>query len=345
MPMLNTFDSDVFSAVSLTTALNKIPYQPNWLADQGLFQTKGIITENAVIEERQGVLSLVNTSARGTTQQTENRPNRAGRSFLVPHIALTAGIEANDVQSIRAFGSETAMETLASKVNEVMLDLRADIEVTKEFMRVGAIQGIVLDGDASTEVFNYYDEFNVTEREVDINFSTPDNIKDKIVTIQRATDVALGGTGRTGLVALCGDDYFDALTQSAEVTVAYDRWNEGLLFRTTQHGGAGFFVGPDGQIGFQYAGCMFFNYRGTIGSTAFIPTAVARFFPTGVPQLFQEIYAPADYEETVNTTGLPFYAKQERKRFDKGRDLEVQSNPFIVCTRPGALTKSTGTFS
>jgi hypothetical protein len=45
--------------------------------------------------------------------------------------------------------------------------------------------------------------------------------------------------------------------------------------------------------------------------------------------------------ETVNTIGLPYYAKQERIPFDKGVQLELQSNPLHICTKPRAIIKLT----
>ena len=50
---------------------------------------------------------------------------------------------------------------------------------------------------------------------------------------------------------------------------------------------------------------------------------------------------PANYMETVNTIGLPYYAKQEPMDFDKGIEVETQSNPIHLCTRPAAICKLT----
>lgn len=52
-------------------------------------------------------------------------------------------------------------------------------------------------------------------------------------------------------------------------------------------------------------------------------------------------YAPANYTETVNTMGLPMYAKAEPRKFNKGFDIEAQTNPLNLCTRPGAIVKLT----
>jgi hypothetical protein len=55
--------------------------------------------------------------------------------------------------------------------------------------------------------------------------------------------------------------------------------------------------------------------------------------------LFRTVYAPADYIETVNTIGLPRYAKQYPMPNDKGISLEMQMNALNYCTRPRVLIK------
>ena len=48
-------------------------------------------------------------------------------------------------------------------------------------------------------------------------------------------------------------------------------------------------------------------------------------------------FGPADYTETVNTIGLPRYAKQYPMPNGKGINLEVQMNAISLCTRPEVL--------
>ena len=343
MVMLDTFNSDHYGVVSLTEALEMIPYQPNWLGNMpGLFKTSGITTTTAVIEERHNRLSLVPTSARGTTTTTEKRKERKVLAFPIPHIAVTAGLLADDVQNVRAFGTEDVTETVASKVNEITTQLRDDVEITKEYQRHGALQGIVYDADLTTVIYNFFTAFGVTEETEDFAFTTSTtDIKAAITSVIRKMHTALGGAMFTGIVGLCGDSFFDTLVSHAFVRADFDRWRDGHLFRTQQIGGAGYFTGPDGQDGFTYGGVTFFNSRAAIGTDRFIPSTVCRFFPLGVPNLFKEVNAPADYIETVNTVGRPYYVKQERMRWDKGIEFEVQSNPLIMPTRPLVLIKGT----
>ncbi len=75
--------------------------------------------------------------------------------------------------------------------------------------------------------------------------------------------------------------------------------------------------------------------------SAYIADTEARVVPTGVSELFITRFAPADYEETVNTVGIPFYMKQWASQNGKGRHMEVQSNPISLCTKPKVLRKLT----
>jgi hypothetical protein len=53
--------------------------------------------------------------------------------------------------------------------------------------------------------------------------------------------------------------------------------------------------------------------------------------------LFVEAYAPADYNETVNTLALARYTKTEALEFNKGWAMESQMNVLPLCTMPRAL--------
>ena len=76
-------------------------------------------------------------------------------------------------------------------------------------------------------------------------------------------------------------------------------------------------------------------------ATRFIAAGEAHAFPLGTLDTFGTYFAPADFNETVNTLGQPLYAKQEPRKFDRGTDLHTQSNPLPMCHRPGVLVKLT----
>src|SRR5918996_6230111 len=110
MPALDIFSSSAFSMVALTDAINKMPYVPGRMGQLGLFREQGVSTTSVMIEEREGSLNLVETTARGAPAVQNTTNKRKARSLVVPHIALEDTILADEVQNVRAFGSESMLE-------------------------------------------------------------------------------------------------------------------------------------------------------------------------------------------------------------------------------------------
>lgn len=328
MPMLDVFNNNAFSTVSLSQAINKAPYKPNRLGELGIFEDRALTTTVAVLEEKHGVLSVLPTAARGTMETVAGRKDRKTYAFPVPHIPYNDAVMAAEVQDVRAFGSETELETVAAVVNDKLIDMRANHEVTFEWHRVGALKGKILDADGS-ELFDLATIFGISIDETDFVLGTSGtDVKGKCTTVIRKMDAALGATPYSAIHVICGDTFFDKLVAHPVVEAAYQRWMDGEFLRTNQL-----------RTGFPFAGMFFENYRGNVGGTAWIEATYAYAFPVGVRGLFLHHSAPADFMETVNTRGMRLYAKQERMPFDKGVQLHTQSNPLIICTRPKALQR------
>lgn len=327
--MLDVFNQDMFSTVSLTESINMLPYVPGRLGSLGLFRVKPIKDLSVVIEEQNGVIRLLSTRPRGQTGTTADSKTRKARSFTIQHIPHNDRIMADDIQGVREFGSEVNTESIVQVVNDRLADMRQNHDVTHEFHRAAAIQGKLLDGDGSTVIYNFFTEFNLTESSVDFELDTDaTDVKGKCVDVARLMNSALGGTPYRGIHAMCGDSFFDSFVAHPKVAASYERYQENEFARTTQIG-----------TPFMWGGIIWENYRGQVGDVKFVPDAQARFFPLGAPGIFIEHFGPADYVEAVNSLGKPVYAKQERMKFDKGVELETQSNPLIMCTRPQCLVK------
>lgn len=336
MVMLNVFDSDAFGLMSLSAALQISPYQPQLLGSLGIFQESSITTTIASVERRNGRLHILNTAARGTVKDVRAADKRKMYPIEVPHVPYFQTVLAADIQGIRAFGSETETQAVAAYINDQLEGMRADHEVTQEYHRAGALKGIVLDADG-TELLDLFDIFDLTQTE--INFiGTDSNLSALCTSVIRTIAQKLGSSSFGQIIALCGDEYFDAFTTHTSVYAAYDRWRNGEYKRMSHLGPEWYAAAANG---FEYNNILFLNYRGSIGATDFVPSDEAYFFPTGVKDMFKEILAPADFMETINTRGKRFYAKQRRIEFDKGVELHTQSNTLAICTRPDAVIKST----
>lgn len=341
--MLDVFKSDAFSLTRLTEAVLKAPYKAGRIGSLGLFRERGIATTTILIEEKGGRLSLIPTTPRGAPSDTiGDIPKRKARAFAVPHLQRESTILADEVQNVRAFGSEDSAVAIQAIVNERLMDLRAMHEVTLEHFRVGAIKGEILDADGST-LFDLFTEFGVTQQTATLNVASGADVRNDIVAAMRLSEQALGAAPITGFRAFCGDHFFDAFIASDGVKVSL-QYQESALLRT------------DVRAGFEYGGVTWENYRGRLGSALADPddetkdvdgSTVTPFFADGEaylvpigPPIFSTYFAPADFNETVNTVGLPIYAKQAPDpEFGRYTKLHTQSNPLCLCLRPRAVIK------
>lgn len=330
MSVLDVFGSNAFNTLSLTDAINAVPFTPGRAGAVIDWSEAGVPTTQIMVEEKSGSLSLINPTPRGGPGEARAKDRRTVRSFVVPHYQIDDTIMAEEVQGVRAFGSENTLQTVQGMVNMRMEEhVRESFDPTLEYQRIGALKGIILNGDGST-LYNLFTEFGVSQLGTvtfDLDPSTSDgSIRKACTGIVRSIANVLGAAMMRGVHAFCGDDFWDQLIASKEVRETYLSQVEARELR----GGVAWDT-------LNYGGIIFENYRGYVGSTSFIDDDQARFFPVGVPGLFRTVYAPADYIETVNTPGLPRYAKQIRQKNDKGIDLEMQSNAFSYCTRPRTL--------
>jgi len=332
--MLDVFRSDAFGVVPLTDAINKIPFVPGRIGSLGLFADSGVATTSVAIEERGGLLTLVAPTPRGGPGITIDKTRRTLRSLAVPHFEINDAVMAEEVQGVRAWGSETDVEMLMGKVADRGAIASQSLEVTQEYARIGAIKGIVTYADATT--LNLFTEFGVTaetEIDFDLDNATPvaGAFRKKCAGVTRQMAGILDGLPFTGLYALCGDAFFDDLIAHVEVRATYLNTQAAAELRAP-------YVQAGQTYGsFSFGGITWENYRGAVGATTFVATDKCHLFPIGVPGLFRTYYAPADYIETVNTIGRRLYTKQYEMPNGKGVHLDTQMNALNICTRPKCL--------
>lgn len=332
MPALDVFEQDAFSVQSLSAAINEQPYVPGRIGMLGLFDESGITTTSMMIEKDGATLKLVSASERGAPGQTTNSDKRKMVSFPSVHLQENASILADEIQNVRAFGSESDLQTVETIVNQRLAKMRRQLDATLEYHRVGAIKGKVLDADGSTELLDLFTAFGLTQQTVAMALGTASTkVRTKVLQALKKMEDKLGSVPMSGVRVFCGATFWEEFIEHDAVKAAYDRWMDGDFLR------------QDPRAAFPFAGATWERYRGKVGSVAYVGDDEAYMVPEGVPDMFITNFSPADYMEAANTVGLPYYAKQELMRMGKGVDLEAQSNPVTICTRPDAVIKLTRT--
>lgn len=329
MASLNIFENDAFGLQSLTMAMNDAPHMPTRLGELGLFGEEGMNTPMMSIEKIGTVLTIVPAGERGTVAKPVGKDKRTMIPFKAVHLPQTGGVNADEVLGVRAFGTETELEAVQTIVNRQINKMRRNIDVTLEYQRMGALKGQILDADGSV-LLDLYTAFGVAQQTQSLVLGTAaTKVRTKIIAAKRKVEAALGGLAYTSMRGLCSAQFYDAFVDHADVNAAFDRYNSGEFKR------------GDLRSGFLFGEVFWEEYRGNVNGTEFIAAGDAYLIPEGVPELFKMFFAPADYMETVGTNGLPYYAKQEPRAMNKGIDMESQSNPLTLCTRPNVIVRLT----
>jgi hypothetical protein len=338
MASMDIFASSAFSMTSLTGAIDKVDYVPQLLGSLGIFEPMPVRTRTVWVDRRDGALNLIPTSPTGAPPDELATDDRDAVALKTTRLAKGFTIYAEEVQGIRAFGSESEMTQVQSEYLRRMARVRTDMELTHEYHRLGALQGVLLDADGSTVIYDYFDEFGVTEAAAvsfELDVTTTDVhgvIKDLVRAMIRASRGAF--TPGTTIHAIAGDDFYDALVSHPNVEKFYLNQQAAASLQQTQ-----------GQVweSFRIAGVTFHNYRGTDdNSTVAVATNQAKFFPVGARDVFKKAMAPAEFGPFVNTMGQDVYAMnivdRDRQAWSRG---ELYSYPLYLCQRPEVLRKAT----
>lgn len=320
---------DLFTLAVLTDAINALPNVPGKAGATGLFVEKGVPTTTVVIEHHAGRLNLVQSTSRNDDPAPVKDGKRVRRTFEIPHLPQNGQLLPSELQGLAAFGSENAPPPQATVINDKLEAMKANLEATREWQRIGAIKGTILDADGSV-IYDLYKEFGISEKKLTVALSNAGtDVRAKLLEAKRWIEKKTPGVVITGFKAFCGPGFFDALTGHDKVQAAFAGWQA-----------AQDRLGGDMRNGFTFGDITFEEYNAQVSGKDFVGDAVARIYPVG-RNVFGMYNAPANYNETVNTIGRPFYAKAEERRLGKGWDLEAQSNPLAMCFYPEALVELT----
>ncbi|MCE5335076.1 MAG: major capsid protein [Desulfobacteraceae bacterium] len=332
--ILNPFQNDAFNMVSLTQSINILPNMYGRCEQLNLFPIKGVSSRQIVVEEQNGFLNILPTRPVGSPGTIGSSPKRKVRTFTVPHIPHDDSILPEDYANVRAFGTENQIQTLVGIVNDRLQRMKNKHDITKEYLRMGALKGVILDSDGVTVIYNLFNEFQIKQKSIDfvLGTSTTD-VRGKCMELLRHIELSLMGEVMSGVRCLVSPEFFDKLTSHANVKAAYQNYYAAQNM-----------LGGDLRKGFQFGGITWEEYLGRASDIdgnvhKFVPAGEGISFPEGTMDTFRTVCAPADFLDTVGTIGQPYYAKMKVRDFERGVDLHTQSNILPMCARPSLLVR------
>jgi hypothetical protein len=335
------FGGDAFTQATMIRGFDRRPYVPNQLDSIIGFEPVRATTDTVYIISRKRYVNLIRTTLRGAPIEMATPDDKDARPLRIPRLAKGDKLFAHELANINPLEDETETDRAAAEVAKKQDKLIGDTEATFEFMRIGALNGLILDVDGSTLV-NFWTEFGIAQP-ADIDLQLDDlnqsvgDLRKKIATLIVIPIARASGAGndpRFQVKSICGDDFWFALTghpalektylnQAAAAELRQERlWDE-----------------------FSFAGVTFVHYRGTDdGTTIAVPSNKARFFPVGVPGMWQHVMGPMNESmPLLNQPGRRYYPFLEKDKSEKMQWVqpEIYSYPLFVNARPDLVLTGT----
>lgn len=326
MPTINY--PDLFTSAEMTAAVNRLPLMPTLMAPY--FEPISVRTTKIEFDETEGHIILIGDTERGTVPNDIGKSSK-GKAIIIKtsHLTQTAHVRPEDIQDIRAFGT-TEPISIATVINDKMQALKNNLNLTKEYHRLGAIKGQVFDADGKTVLYDIFDMFDVTKQTEIIDFGNASDDTTCIRNISsaiRKLEAGMGGNPYSRIECIVGAKFYDALTTSNAIAKYFYEW----LARRDSFGDTDY-----RKRGFPFGGITFYEASQVVGGKTQVETDKGHLYPVG-PGICKTFFAPADWDETVNTYGQPYYARIDKIERGRGSVIEVQSNPATICTFPKAL--------
>lgn len=179
-------------------------------------------------------------------------------------------------------------------------------------------------------LYDYFSEFGLTQLAVDFVLGTAGTqVQGKVRQVLRHVETELRGETMSGVLALVSPEFFDKLIGHAKVEEAYKYFS----LTGAQP------LREDTRRRFPFAGIVFEEYNATVtlstGTTeTLIPAGEGIAFPLGTLDTFVTHGAPANLIETVNTVGLPIYARQISRPDGSAIEVKTEASILPVNKRP-----------
>ncbi len=331
MTTINPFlDNDAFNMTSLTDAMNLIEPTPTRFSSLGLFREESVSTRTVMVEFDGQNVSIIDPEAVGTRGKQQGNSKRKVVPIAIPHFPREAAILPQEFAGLRAFGSENALVPFQQVMSKKLSQLEQSHAMTHEFMRTGAMKGLVVDSQGG-EILDVWKMLGVKKVEAAIDVSK--EVLPQCLKIKRLIEAGLLGDTHSSIRVEVSPEFFDKLITAATVKQAYANWSEAAAR-----------LGSDMRDGFTFGGLTFVengeysrDFNGKLIRHIDANKGIA--FPLGTQNTFREYVTCADFLETVNTIGRRYYVKTEPRAFNRGIDIHSQSNVIPVCLRPSAIVQ------
>ena len=238
------------------------------------------------------------------------------------------------------------LTTVEEETAKRLFDIRNTHAVTREWVRAGALQGLIQDGNSQT-IYNLYTVFGISNTTVDFLLGTDGtDINAKCSAVWQQVTTNLKGEVMNGIEAIVDPNFFEAFIAHPNVAQFWLNAEQALqLANIVRKERGGNMWGRE----FFFGRILFREYYGTapiktspiaaISSAPFWASKTGTAYPIGTRNMFRTYDAPAHDLRFVNTMGNEIYVSPKFLDHGEGLELKSESNCLAINRRPAAVVQ------
>lgn len=336
-----------YSATQLTEQVNRFPNLYGLMNALNLFPSQSIASRVVEIRFEDGQLVVLAADEVGAPGQTTERETGETKFIGVPHFPHLDAVLARDLQDfLDVIGGAKVPKTFDAEVSKRLKTIRNHHAITREYLRVGALRGLVKDGKGRT-VLDLFKAFGIQPKTIDFALGTPGtDVIGKTAELIDYMGESMKGETMSGVEIVCGGSFFSKLVQHPKVEKYWLNTQNAGQLATIERSRLG---GQWGRV-FEFQTVMFREYTGSFPvrnaqgakvSEKIMGANEARAYPLGTMNTFATYDGPADHMAKVNKPGDEIFISPKILDHGAGVEFKSQSNALPICKRPEFLVDCT----
>jgi hypothetical protein len=331
-----------FTALQLSNAVNRIPNQYGLINALNLFPAEGSISTIVEITIEDGTLRVLAAKERGSAGTSNDRGTRKSFWVEVPHFPMLDFITPNDLQNMLTIVARSkTVRTLDDEMAKRLVSIRAKHAVTLEWVRMGALKGLITDGNGDT-LLDVYDFFGIQKKTIDFDLGNSNaDIISKCTELRQSISTHLLGEIMSHVEVIVDPTFFSKFVQHPKVEKFWLNWQAAAALAQGRLSGMG---GQQGRV-FEFQQITWRESYGQVPvgkpatATPFVPSNYGYAYPAGTMNTFETWNAPAHDVRAANKIGEDIWISPEVLKHGEGVELKSQSNCLAICKRPEALVE------
>lgn len=334
-----------YTDVELTEQVNRIPNTFGLMQALNLFPAEGFRSRYVEIRFEDGVLVVLAAEEPGAPGQMVERETGKTIILKIPHFPGLDAIKPEDLQGILdQQGRIKAPKMLDTEVAKRLGAVRLNHAITREYVRLGALKGLIKDGKGRT-LYDLFAVFEIGKKTVDFLLGTAGtSIVDKCEEVLDHVQSNLKGETSASIEAIVSPTFFSKLVQHAKVEKYWLQTQAAQSLATFERSRLG---GNWGRV-FEFSNILFREYKGSVPvrnasgaivSEPNVATDKGHAYPTGTTSTFRTFDGPAHHIGLVNETAPEVVITTKLLDHGAGIEFKSQSNALAICKRPEVLVE------